>query len=45
VKERHHWVGLGGGGIIILKWVLKMYDGDAWTGLIWFSIGTGGGRL
>jgi len=24
---------------------LKKWDGDAWTGLIWLRIGTGGGLL
>jgi hypothetical protein len=30
---------------IILKWILKKWDGEAWTGLIWLRIGTGGGLL
>jgi hypothetical protein len=30
---------------IILKWISKRLDGEAWTGLIWLRIGTGGGRL
>ena len=30
---------------IILKWIFKRWDGEAWTGLIWLRIGTGGGRL
>ena len=28
----------------ILKWIFERLDG-AWTGLIWFRIGTGGGLL
>ena len=28
-------------GRIILKWIIKNRDG-AWTGLMWFMIGTGG---
>jgi len=32
-------------GRIILKWILKKQDGEAWTGLIWLKIGTGGGCL
>jgi hypothetical protein len=32
-------------GRIILKWILKKWDGEAWTGLIWLRIGTGGGLL
>jgi len=30
---------------IILKWISKRWDGEAWTGLILLRIGTGGGRL
>ena len=26
---------------IILKWIFKVWDGEAWTELIWFRIGTG----
>jgi hypothetical protein len=33
------------GGRIILKWILKKWDGEAWTGLIWLRVGTGGGYL
>jgi hypothetical protein len=32
-------------GKIILKLILKKWEGEAWTGLIWLRIGTGGGRL
>jgi hypothetical protein len=32
-------------GRIILKWILNRQDGRAWTGLIWFRIGTSGGLL
>jgi hypothetical protein len=28
-------------GRIILKWMCKKLDGQAWTGLIWLSIGRG----
>jgi len=30
---------------IILKWIVKKCDGEAWTRFFWFRIGTGGGRL
>jgi hypothetical protein len=30
---------------IILKLVFKRWDGEAWTGLIWLRIATGGGLL
>ena len=32
-------------GRIILRWIFRMWDGVAWTGLIWLRIGTGGGHL
>ena len=32
-------------GRIILKLIFKKWDGNAWTGLVWLRIGTGGGRL
>jgi hypothetical protein len=32
-------------GRIILKWTLNKWDGEAWTGLIWPTTGTGGRRL
>jgi hypothetical protein len=32
-------------GRIILKWLSKKWDWEAWTGLSWFRIGTGGGLL
>jgi len=32
-------------GRVILKSIVKNWDGEAWTGLIWLRIGTGGGHL
>jgi hypothetical protein len=30
---------------IILKWIIKKWDEEAWTGLIWLRIDTGGGHV
>jgi hypothetical protein len=32
-----------GRNTITLKWIFKRWDEEAWTGLIWLRIGTGGG--
>jgi hypothetical protein len=34
-EERDHLEGHGLGGRIILKWILKDWNGEAWTGLVW----------
>jgi len=36
---------LGLDGRIILKRIHKKWNEEAWTGLIWLRIGTGGGRV
>jgi hypothetical protein len=32
-------------GLIILKCIFRKLDGNAWTGLSWFRVGTGDGSL
>jgi len=32
-------------GRIMLKWIFKTFDGEAWTGLIWPRIAANGGLL
>ena len=29
-------------GRVTLRWIFRKWDLGAWTGLIWFTIGTGG---
>jgi hypothetical protein len=43
-KPKDHLEDLGIGGKIILKWILRKFDGMAWTGIVWFRTG-GSGRL
>jgi hypothetical protein len=45
LRERDQLRNLGGDRKIILKWTFKKWDGEAWTALLWFRIGTGGGLL
>jgi hypothetical protein len=32
-------------GRIILRWIFRKWDVEAWTGLSWLRIGTGGGYV
>jgi len=43
LRERDHLEDSGVDGRIILRKNLRKWDVEAWTGLIWFRIGTGGG--
>lgn len=36
---------LGVDGSVLINWILKKRDVEAWIGLIWLRRGTGGGRL
>jgi hypothetical protein len=45
MKERGHLKDPDVDGSIILKYIFKKWDGEAWTGLIWLRIGRGGGCL
>jgi hypothetical protein len=45
LRERDHVENLGVDVRIILKWIFKRWDWEAWAGLLWLRTGTFGGRL
>ena len=45
LRERDHLEDLGVDGRIILRWILRKWNGDAWARLVWLRTGTGGGHL
>ena len=44
ITERDHLEDPGVDGRI-MRWIFRKCVGEAWTGLIWLRIGTGGGHL
>jgi hypothetical protein len=40
LKGRDNMVDINVDGKIILEWISVKYDGNVWTGFIWFRIGT-----
>jgi hypothetical protein len=45
LRERNHLKDMKVDGRIIIKWFFKRWNGEAWTGIMWFRIRTAGGRL
>ena len=45
LRERDHWGDQDADGRIILRWILKKWEGVVGTGWSWPRIGTGGWRL
>ena len=45
LRESDHLEYPGVDGRIMLRWIVRKWDWEAWTGLIWLRIGTGGGLL
>ena len=45
LRERDHWGDQDIDGRIIVRWILRKWEGVVGTGWGWLRIGTGGGRL
>ena len=45
LRERDHWGDQDVDGRIMLRWILRKWEGVVGTVWSWFRIGTGGGRL
>jgi len=41
LSEKDHLEDAGKGVTLILIWIFKQWDGEAWTGWIWIKIGMG----
>jgi hypothetical protein len=45
LRERDHLENPGVDEMIILRWIFRKWEAAAWTGSIWFRIGTDGGHI
>jgi len=45
LRERDHWGDPDADGRIILRWILRKWEGVVRTGWSWLRIGTSGGHL
>jgi len=45
LRESHHMENPGIDGRLILRWIIRKWEGGPWAELICLRIGTGGGHL